>query len=113
MTAHRLRNGGIERSEYDGRGLLIRKLDPLGNATSYGYDATDRLALGQTTAMGYDAGGNLVSMTDAKGNTYSCSYDLLNRRTGLVYRKRYAKRHYSAGIQRSRMGACRTMVLSC
>ena len=85
MTAHRLRNGGIERSEYDGRGLLIRKLDPLGNATSYGYDATDRLALGQTTAMGYDAGGNLVSMTDAKGNTYSYSYDLLNRRTQLVY----------------------------
>jgi YD repeat-containing protein len=44
VLAHRLRNGGTESNEYDGRGLRTSHADPLGNVTTYNYDAHRRIA---------------------------------------------------------------------
>ena len=50
-------------TRYNGLGQFIQSSDPAGNITQYGYDPR----------------GNLVSVTDAKGNTHSFNYDRLDR----------------------------------
>jgi RHS repeat-associated protein len=37
------------------------------------------------TSMSYDAAGNLTSSTDENGHIYSYAYDLMNRRTSMIY----------------------------
>ncbi len=62
-------------------GQLITQISPLGNATTYTYNAGGLLAAaenarGQATAYAYDAAGRIISMTDELG-TVSYTYDLL------------------------------------
>jgi RHS repeat-associated protein len=77
-------NGGVARTEYDGRGKPIRVTDPNGNETLYAYDAMGRLAgetdaLGNMTSYTYDASGNLGTRTDANGQVTTYHYDTVNR----------------------------------
>ena len=70
---------------YDDNGNLVRRSDPNGNETTYGYDALDRLtgvayADGTTDALVYDRANNLAQRTDANGNVVVYTYDALNRR---------------------------------
>lgn len=39
----------------------------------------------EVTQMGHNKADNLISTTDAKGNTYQFTYDLLNHKTSMVY----------------------------
>ncbi|WP_399932281.1 DUF6531 domain-containing protein [Streptomyces kanamyceticus] len=67
-TTYQDGNGGIWTDLYHGD-LLRDRIDPLGNATSFAYDAKLRLkdaadARGNHTTMTYDAQGNLKSRTE-------------------------------------------------
>ena len=60
---------------------LQARVDPLGNITSYTYNAWGQVrtiqdALGNITSYGYDTLGNQTSVTDALGNVTTMSYDL-------------------------------------
>lgn len=91
--------GVASRTFYDGRNRVVRKVDPLGRAHTFDYDALDRTVLG-TDALGnrvesrYDPHGNLVrkdvrdAVRDPATNavlgervfTTSMAYDELDRR---------------------------------
>ncbi len=65
---------------------LTSETDPLGNTTSYNYDANGRRtsvtdALQHTMTSAYDAAGQLVSTTDANGHETTYTYDGLGRLT--------------------------------
>ena len=60
----------------------MSETDPLGNATSFGYDAAGRRtsitdALDGIVTFGYDSASQLVSVTDALGSTRAYDYDAL------------------------------------
>ncbi|MEU4985918.1 DUF6531 domain-containing protein [Streptomyces sp. NPDC021969] len=70
--------GGIWTDVYHGS-VLRNRIDPLGNITSYQYDAKLRLTAvtdpaGRRTTLTYDSAGNLLSRTSA-GVTESWTYD--------------------------------------
>jgi len=96
----------VTRTSYTNTGKAAATTDPNGNATTYGYDADDRLVtvtdpLLRTTTFGYDAlsrlistvdptghlaeqrtyspHGMLASLTDANGNTINYTYDGFDR----------------------------------
>ncbi|OGK96858.1 MAG: hypothetical protein A3D33_19100 [Candidatus Rokubacteria bacterium RIFCSPHIGHO2_02_FULL_73_26] len=63
--------------------------DPLGNTTTFGYDAQGDLAtvsdpLGNTTRRAYDAASRLTAQTDPRGFATSFAYDPLNRITQIA-----------------------------
>jgi len=77
-----------------GSGLLVSTTDPRGGQTTYGYTGADRTSmrspLGDTTSYGYDAIGRLSATTDPRGNATGAdpsayqttrTYDLLDRVT--------------------------------
>ena len=86
--------------EYDDNGNLVSVTDALGNTTSYTYDALGRLTEetlpdpdgegpsnpleSPVTAYEYDDLGNVLSITDALGNTTYYRYDALGRRTHVI-----------------------------
>jgi RHS repeat-associated protein len=70
--------------EYDPHGNLVRRTDANGVATSYGYDARDRLmiiqdAADQTTAIRYDSKGNPTVRIDPLGFVTENEYDARGR----------------------------------
>jgi RHS repeat-associated protein len=73
-------------ASYDAAGNVSRITDAVGNSTTYGYDAVDRL-LTETNQLGfsrsrvYDAVGNQIEMVDRNGRKIVYGYDALNRRT--------------------------------
>lgn len=77
--------GGAWQEVYFGN-VLIRRVDPLGNTTTYGYDTQNNLiattdARGNTTHMSYDIRGNML-MRMPPGSTYAAeawTYDTSNR----------------------------------
>ena len=81
-------DGGIWNYTYDAHdGVLTKKTDPLGRATTYGYDAYRNLIRetapdGSITRYTYDGAGNRLSTTDALGNTTSYTYNSLGQVTG-------------------------------
>jgi RHS repeat-associated protein/uncharacterized repeat protein (TIGR01451 family) len=71
-------DGNTRQFFFDGR-ALVKTVDPLGNATSYGLDGRLNLtavtnALGQVTSNTYDSHGYLTSSTDPAGGTVAYSY---------------------------------------
>ncbi len=76
---------------YDAAGRLLTLADPAGNTSTMTYDGLGRkLTLsdpdmggfaGKSWTYQYDDNGNLTSQTDAKAQTISLQYDLLNRMT--------------------------------
>lgn len=69
---------------YDPVGNRLTETDPVGNTTSYGYDAVNRLiaatnAAGDVTTTTYDGVGNRISITSPNGNITTNSYDTLDR----------------------------------
>jgi RHS repeat-associated protein len=72
-------------------GLVLRihrteVTDPLGNASTFGYDSLNRListadALGNQSRTDYDDAGHVVKRTDPAGNATSYSYDAAGRQT--------------------------------
>lgn len=84
--------GGQWRDLYAG-GIIVARIDPLGNRTHYGYDESfNRIsttdALGNTTLSSFDGDGNLVSRTApeplgyAERFTWSEAGELLEHRNG-------------------------------
>ncbi|MCY0916351.1 LysM peptidoglycan-binding domain-containing protein [Massilia antarctica] len=76
--------GFASTAQYDAAGNRIRVTDGNMTATTFAYDAANRLigqtdVLGQTTTYGYDKVGNRTSMTDPNGNTTVYVYDAENR----------------------------------
>lgn len=69
LTALTDANGHATAFEYNNLGRLLREIDPLGNQTSYAYDAK----------------GNLTAKTDANGATIRYTYDALGRLVKKVY----------------------------
>jgi RHS repeat-associated protein len=71
-------DGNTRQFFFDDR-ALVKTVDPLGNATSYGLDGSLNLtavtnALGQVTSNTYDSRGYLTSSTDPAGDTVAYSY---------------------------------------
>ena len=71
-------------TEDDANGNIVKAVDAESNATTYVYDALDRLtsytnAEGYTFSFRYDNEGNTVASTDGNGNTTRYTYDGLNR----------------------------------
>jgi len=67
----------------------VSTTDPLGNTTTFGYDAQGDLAtvsdpLGNTTRRAYDAASRLTAQTDPRGFATSFAYDPLNRLTQIA-----------------------------
>lgn len=65
-------------------------LDPRNLLTAYAWDGLDdqlQLASPDTGATNrtFDAAGNVITSTDARGNTATYSYDALNRRTHAAF----------------------------
>jgi RHS repeat-associated protein len=77
----------VATSAYDANGNPATAVDPLGQTTTAGYDALNRLTsidysspATPDVGYGYDANGNRTSMTDGTGST-SYAYDEANRLT--------------------------------
>ena len=74
-------DGGVWNYAYDSHsGVLLQKVDPQGNATSYTYDANRNLIKeiapdGSATRYNFDAAGNVLSMTDALGSVTTHTYN--------------------------------------
>jgi RHS repeat-associated protein len=65
---------------YDAAGQLVATTDPRGDTTHYGYDADGNqtsvtAADGSVTRYAYDSAGNVISRTDANGHVTRWSYD--------------------------------------
>ena len=69
-------NGHMQQSVVDAFGRLVQKLEYSGNSpASYSIYAT--------TSYAYDPKGDLISVTDAKGNVTSITYDNLGRKIAM------------------------------
>ena len=78
-------NGNTTKLIYDLQGRITQRIDPLGNASNYTYDALGNLtaftdASGNVTRNEYDSNGKLLRMTDPLGNTTSFIYDAKGNR---------------------------------
>ncbi len=74
---------------YDAAGNVVQAYDALGYATTYSYDALDRLVNAQTPAGGtettvYDAAGNVLAQVDELGHATSYGYDALDRQVTMT-----------------------------
>ncbi len=82
----------ITHTTYDGDGNVLSVTDPMGNVTTYAYDAANReiseldpnpsdgsATGGPLTVYAFDAAGNLYSETDPDDNTTTYGYDALGR----------------------------------
>lgn len=83
-------DGAIERTEYDGRGLVIARIDALGRRTEMDYDAAGRhvetrYADGSEETTVYDAEGRATSRTDRGGRTRTMAYDIRARLTAVTF----------------------------
>jgi len=87
VLSHKLRNGGIEYSAYDARGLKTQSTDPLGHVTQYSYEqGTNRLSSvtdprGNTTSFAYNSRGLVTQITYPGPATKSFEYDAFGNRT--------------------------------
>lgn len=84
-------NGNYTSWTFDGVGNKLTE-KRLGEANSivYAYDGSSHLTdvtdqAGNHTHMSYDGAGNMVTMTDARNNTYTSTYDGVNRTLTMVY----------------------------
>lgn len=72
-------NGNIHKREYDDAGNIIRFINPLGIASSYGYDADGNrteavIPCKGTVNITYDEFGNITGISDSLGYNTSYSY---------------------------------------
>jgi YD repeat-containing protein len=80
-------NGGVWTYKYDSHhGYMTEMIDPLGNSTTYAYDANQNRILetapnGSYTSYTYDSAGNRSSVTDALGNLTTYTYNILGQVT--------------------------------
>ncbi len=82
-------NSATTRMFIDHRGLTIQTVDPLGNKTSYVYDANYNLTTltdseGKSFSYAYDANGNITNSTDPTGHVTQFGYGALSRMTSLT-----------------------------
>ena len=73
-------NGNALSAGYDGSGRLVSLTDASGRATTFSYNAQNRVTAMQTFAgtaasYAYDASGNLINATDLFGNVSAFAYD--------------------------------------
>lgn len=76
--------GNVTSFSYDARGNLTQVTDALNRSSAYEYDANGQVtavvdADGQRATLSYDGVGNLVSVTDPKGNVSRMRYDGASR----------------------------------
>jgi YD repeat-containing protein len=89
--------GHITRWTYDAAGNRLSETRPDGGVTTNTYDVMNRLlttrnpnnetttfAYGGTGAAG-NQGDNLITLTDARGNSHAFTYDLMHRKTAMIY----------------------------
>ena len=81
--------GNKTQVEYDGRGNVIRRTDPLGASETMEYDARNRLVRrvdknGNVTRTQYDGNGNTTARTNALGHITQFVYDHNDRLVELI-----------------------------
>jgi RHS repeat-associated protein len=74
----------LERTEFDGQGRAVRRIDPNGQVTEHVFDAQGREVVvsspgGVVHTMTYDAVGNVIEQEDANGTRLTMRYDLNDR----------------------------------
>lgn len=77
-------NDAVNRHAYDANSNHVAMTDPVGNTTTYAYDALNRMvrtvnAAGDTTKTTYDPVGNTATITYPNLNVVSNLYDAANR----------------------------------
>ena len=82
-------NNGIWLAQYDARGRVLSKTNPLGHAKQQQYDKVGNLisikdADNNQTQLNYDANNQLTSQQDPLGNTQTMQYDGAGRITQLL-----------------------------
>jgi YD repeat-containing protein len=75
---------------YDGLGNLVKKVDAIGQTTTYSFNDQNRLILTKypdafNETRNYDQAGNLVSKRDSNGSNVTYRYDALNRIVAIGY----------------------------
>ncbi len=94
----------VSTSEYGSGGFVTRSTDALGNVTEYSYSGgyLVRTAFGSgSTDYRYDVHGNVVSVTDALGNSKTATYDGFDRLMSSVSAEGVEKRfRYDANNNR-------------
>jgi RHS repeat-associated protein len=88
VTTYTDPNGNQWQDVYDGN-VLEQRIDPLGGATSYTYDANLNLLSttdpnGNTTTYTYDSDANVLTKTTPLGETTTNTYDALNDVTSMT-----------------------------
>ncbi len=84
------KDGSIWAYRYEEKlGVLVEKVDPVGNVTRYAYDSQRNLVaetdpLGNTTSYTYDGYGNITSVTDALGYKTAYTYNGLSQVTSIT-----------------------------
>lgn len=77
----------ITTTHWDASGRVARRCDDLARCTNYTYLPTTRLGVSEAPPTGpiknttYDAGGRAVAVQYSSGNSYTITYDVLNRPT--------------------------------
>jgi len=90
LTVLTEKDGGLWTYRYDAHlGAPSSKTDPLGNVTSYAYDASrDLLSTtdpeNKVTRYTYDGAGNMLTATDPAGQVTAYTYTLLNKIASLT-----------------------------
>jgi RHS repeat-associated protein len=82
--------GGITQFGYDPNGNLLNLVDPNGNSTAFAYDSDNRVVSkaypdGQRVSFGYDDAGLLITRTNARGGVVSYAYDAKHNLTTRLY----------------------------
>jgi RHS repeat-associated protein len=81
--------GNLWTTSYDNAGRVIAQADPLGNRTSFLYDAGGERTMaqdanGHVSTTAYDAAGRVAAQQDARGYLTSFAYDAADQRTAIV-----------------------------